>query len=123
MSPINIALQKGYQRYYNTLKKLGSIDTGAVKRLIVAQWISDVLEGKYDCLVSDEQYSLLSRLYMCVEGSCLVPYQNYCKEFTVNKIQNRKYFRMTETNTIDISGSEAGDKSRILEDTNNLRTL
>lgn len=123
MSSISNALQKGYEKYYNTLVKVGYINKQAVNNIIVAQWIYDVLEGKYDCLVDDEQYDLLSRLYMCVEGSCLVPYQNYCREFTVNKLSNNKYIRATETNTIDIEDDNAGDRNRILEISDDLRMI
>ena len=116
MSSISNALQKGYEKYYNTLIKMGYINKQAVNKLIVAQWIYDVLEGKYDCLVSDEQYNLLSRLYMCVEGSCLVPYQNYCREFTVNKLPDNRYIRMTE---IPVDNST----ERILEASDDLRMV
>lgn len=114
MSSISNALQKGYEKYYNTLIKMGYINKQAVNKLIVAQWIYDVLEGKYDCLVSDEQYNLLSRLYMCIEGSCLVPYQNYCTDITVNKLPISRYIRVIE---------QTPDAERILEVDNNIRTI
>jgi hypothetical protein len=95
---------------------MGYINKQAVNKLIVAQWIYDILEGKYDCLVSDEQYNLLSRLYMCIEGSCLVPYQNYCREFTVNKLPDNRYIRMTE---IPVDNST----ERILEASDDLRMI
>lgn len=114
MSTISDALQKGFVKYYNTLTNLGYIDMKHVNRLIVASWINDVLEGRYGLLVNDEQYMLLSQLYMCIEGDCLVPYQNYCHDFVVNKLPNldaNTFVRLTEDS-----------ETRILED-NNIRTI
>jgi hypothetical protein len=53
---------------------------------------------------------------MCVEGSCLVPYQNYCREFTVNKLPDNRYIRMTE---IPVDNST----ERILEASDELRMV
>ena len=114
MSSISVALEKGFVKYYNTLTKLGNVDIHSVNNLIVASWINDVLEGRYGFLVDDEQYMLLNQLYMCIEGSCLVPYQNYCNDFVVNKLPNldaNTFVRLTENST-----------TRILED-NNIRTI
>lgn len=123
MSSISNALQKGYEKYYNTLVQVGYINKQAVNNIIVAQWIYDVLEGKYDCLVNDEQYSLLSKLYMCVEGSCLMPYQNYCRDITINKSPNNRYFRITETGTVDTENNNAENRNRLLEVSDNPRMV
>lgn len=86
MSQISQALEKGFLKYYNTLVKTGTIDKKSVDNLIVASWINDVLEGKYENILTDEQYTTLSKLYTCVEGSCLVPYretQQCCYNTTI----------------------------------------
>lgn len=116
MSQISKALENGFEKYYNTLVQLGSVDIKTVSSLIIASWINDVLEGKYDCLVDDEQYNLLSELYTCIEGSCLVPYQKYCKDITVNKLPDSRYVRMTE---VLVNNST----ERILEASNDLRMI
>ena len=123
MSQISKALENGFEKYYNTLVQLGSVDIKAVSSLIIASWINDVLEGKYDCLVDDEQYTLLSELYTCIEGSCLVPYQKYCRDITVNKLPDNRYVRMTEINTLDFEGNGAGNRERMLEASDDLRMI
>ena len=82
MSQISQALEKGFLKYYNTVIKTGTVSKKSIDNLIVASWINDVLEGKYDCTVSEEQYTLLNNLYVCIEGSCLVPYRSYQAQCT-----------------------------------------
>ena len=89
------ALLKGYERYYNTVTGMGHVQQKYVNNLIVASWIYDVLMGKYG-QVDEDQYKILDNLYTCIEGSCLVPYQAYCKDITVNKEMVSNYIRMTE---------------------------
>jgi hypothetical protein len=84
MSQISQALEKGFLKYYNTVIKTGTVSKKSIDNLIVASWINDVLEGKYDCSITEEQYSLLNILYTCVEGSCLTPYNNCEKSGTSN---------------------------------------
>ena len=112
MSSLSDSLQRGFAKYYNTITKVGYIDRQAVNNLIIASWINDVLEGKYGVLVDDEQYSILNSLYQCIEGMCLVPYQNYCTDVTVNKTDPSQYIRITED-----------DLYRLLEQSNDLRVL
>ena len=116
MSTLTDTLEKGYEKYYNTLLKMGYVSKHSVNSLIVAQWIYDVLEGKYDCLVDDEQYKLLSKLYICAAGNCLVPYQSYCREVTVNKLPDNRYVRTTEVLVDDST-------ERILEASDDLRMI
>ena len=52
---------------------------------------------------------------MCLEGSCLVPYQKYCKTATINKLPDNRYVRITETNTVDKEGNPIGDSMRKYE--------
>jgi len=104
-------LAVGYEKYYNTLMKLGYASSNAVNKLIVATWINDVLMGRYDIIINERQYKTLENLYMCMEGSCFVPYTHYCKIATVNKRFDRDYIRTTENN-----------RERLLQ-SGNLRTL
>lgn len=96
MNAMGNALLKGFDKYYNTLVQVGYVNNKTVSQFIVASWIYDVLEGKYDCWPDEDQYKLLSNLYMCLEGSCLVPYQRYCKTVTINKLPDNHYVRITE---------------------------
>ena len=123
MNAMGNALLKGFDRYYNTLIHTGYVNNKTVSQFIVASWIYDVLEGKYDCWPDEDQYKLLSNLYMCLEGSCLVPYQKYCKTVTINKLPDNHYVRMAETNTIDVEGNNAGNKNRMLETSDDLRMI
>lgn len=96
MSTISDALQVGFDKYVRTIKATGYADPLTVKRLIVASWINKVLEGGYGFYANSEQYDLLNRLYMCVEGSCLVPYQRYCQEQSINITPVSTYIRITD---------------------------
>jgi hypothetical protein len=112
MDAMGNALLKGYEKYYNTLTQVGYVNNKTVSQLFIATWIYNVLSGKYGILVDEDRYNVLNELYNCIEGSCLVPYQNYCKEFTINKDMRSDYVRITE-NSIN----------RLLEDTSDLRML
>lgn len=105
------ALANGFEKYYNTVTKLGYADINAVNKLIVATWINDVLMGRYDKIVNEQEYKILENLYMCMEGSCFVPYSNYCRTAAVNVSFDRDYIRTTEN-----------DLERLLQ-SGNLRTL
>lgn len=111
MNNITNALADGFEKYYNTVSKLGYVDINAIDKLIVATWINDVLMGRYDIIVTEQQYKILENLYMCMEGSCFVPYSHYCRTATVNKRFDRDYIRTTEN-----------DLERLLQ-SGNLRTL
>ena len=93
------AILQGFKNYYDALTNLGYVPPKQVNSLIVASWINDVLEGKYDFLVDESMYNILNSLYMCVEGSCLVPYKSYCRDVTVNKNPVNTYVRMTDSET------------------------
>ena len=92
---LNDNLMKGFVRYYNTLSKIGYIDRSHVNRLIVSNWIKKVLNGEYSILVDNNQYNLLSDLWMCVAGDCLVPYTKYCANVTINKLPVNTYINFT----------------------------
>lgn len=111
MKDIVYSLADGFEKYYNTVTKLGYADINAVDKLIVATWINDVLMGRYDIIVNEQEYKMLENLYMCMEGSCFIPYSNYCRTATVNKSFDRDYIRTTEN-----------DLERLLQ-SGNLRTL
>lgn len=96
MNAMGNALLKGFDKYYNTLIHAGYVNNKTVSQFIVASWIYDVLKGEYG-LIDEDQYNLLNDLYTCLEGSCLVPYQNYCKTVTINKLPVYHYVRITET--------------------------
>ena len=109
MSSLSDSLLLGYERYYNSLVGNGFISMAHVNRLVIARWIDKVISGEYGIIPTDEQYSILNELYQCVAGDCLVPYQKYCSEVTVNKLNPSQYIRVTENNTFN------GNKTRKLE--------
>ena len=108
---LNVSLMKGFVRYYNTLSKVGYVDRSSINSLIISNWVNKVLDGEYDMVVTDEQYKLLSNLYLCVAGNCLVPYQQYCGKVVVNKYVPGRNLRITEIS-----------ENRFLED-NTVRTV
>lgn len=118
MNDILQSLERGFEKYYNTLSKLGYVSIDNVYKLVIVTWINDVLAGRYDMMVSEEQYRILENIYSCFEGSCLIPYGSYCDTVTVNRGLNRDYIRTTEIDTTDYGSTE-----RILELDDNLRTL
>ena len=117
MSSLNNTLLSGFDKYYRTITKLGYISKDSINKLIIASWINDIINGHYGILPDDEQYALLSNLYMCVEGDCLVPYQNYCRDFAINVLPNNEYVRTTETITYGT------DRERLLDTYDNLRII
>ena len=90
------ALMKGFERYCDNLSRYGKISKSSMNKLIIASWIYDVLMYKYQCLISEDDYNILSDLYQTVEGDCLVPYQKYCKEVSVNMLPPGFNIRSTE---------------------------
>ena len=96
---LNDSLMEGFVKYYNTLSKIGYINRTSVNKLIIGSWINKVLNSEYGIVVTNEQYNLLSKLYLCVTDSCLVPYSKYCTDVTINKLPTYTYFRVTEINS------------------------
>ena len=96
---LNDSLMKGFVKYYNTLSKVGYINKTSVNKLIIGSWINKVFNGEYSIIINNEQYNLLSNLYLCIAGDCLVPYSKYCTDVVINKLPTYTYFRITEINS------------------------
>ena len=105
-------LLQGFDKYYNTVTKTGYVPSNIINDFIIATWIVDVITFKEGIILSDEEYDILNKLYTCIEGSCLVPYSDYCKNVYLNILPTHTYVRVTEQ-----------DSDTRITETNEIRTI
>lgn len=84
-----------FKRYYDRLTSEGFVSREDVCRLIVAKWIYDFTNFKYGIEISKEDYEKVNNVMYCISGSCLVPYETFCKYNNVN-VQRDMMPRLTE---------------------------
>lgn len=81
---INIEELKYIDKYFETLKKVGYYPYKETKKLLVIDFIRDLLSFNYNVYITDEDYTAISELLYCYFGSnCLIPYQVFIKNLPV----------------------------------------
>ena len=73
-------LSSSLDLYYTALSHLGYIKYGTVDKLLALAFISELLEGKYIDMVSEEAYRAINKALESINGTaCQLPYSKYCK--------------------------------------------
>ena len=107
MDNITAISSEAFERYFNTLLKLGYKSYSDVDKLLVLSIIEDILSGELSFFVTEEDYRSITNAIYCIMGNnCLIDLPSYDTwDSAIHENKNRGYYRLTE-----------GDILRITED-------
>ena len=107
MDNITAISSEAFERYFNTLSKLGYKSYSDVDKLLVLSIIEDILSGELSFFVTEEDYrSVINAIYCIMGNNCLIDLPSYDTwDSTIHENKNRGSYRLTE-----------GDVLRITED-------
>jgi hypothetical protein len=86
MEEYNIHLEelKYLDNYFETLKKTGYYSYNEVKKLLVIDFIRELLSPNYNVYITEKDYIVISELLQCYFGSnCLIPYPVFTKNLPI----------------------------------------
>ena len=107
MDNITAISSEAFERYFNTLSKLGYKSYSDVNKLLVLSIIEDILSGELSFFVTEEDYRSITNAIYCIMGNnCLIDLPSYDTwDSAIHENKNRGSYRLTE-----------GDVLRITED-------
>ena len=107
MDNITAISSEAFERYFNTLSKLGYKSYSDVDKLLVLSIIEDILSGELSFFVTEEDYRSITNALYCIMGNnCLIDLPSYDTwDSAIHENKNRGSYRLTE-----------GDILRITED-------
>ena len=107
MDNITAISSEAFERYFNTLSKLGYKSYSDVDKLIILSIIEDILSGELSFFVTEEDYRSITNAIYCIMGNnCLIDLPSYDTwDSAIHENKNRGSYRLTE-----------GDILRITED-------
>ena len=107
MDNITAISSEAFERYFNTLSKLGYKSYSDVDKLLVLSIIEDILSGELSFFVTEEDYRSITNAVYCIIGNnCLIDLPSYDTwDSAIHENKNRGSYRLTE-----------GDILRITED-------
>ena len=107
MDNITTISSEAFERYFNTLSKLGYKSYSDVDKLLVLSIIEDILSGELSFFVTEEDYRSITNVLYCIMGNnCLIDLPSYDTwDSAIHENKNRGSYRLTE-----------GDVLRITED-------
>ena len=78
MDNITAISSEAFERYFNTLSKLGYKSYSDVDKLLVLSIIEDILSGELSFFVTEEDYrSITNALYCMIGNNCLIDLPSY----------------------------------------------
>ena len=107
MDNITAISSEAFERYFNTLSKLGYKSYSDVDKLLVLSIIEDILSGELSFFVTEGDYRSITNAIYCIMGNnCLIDLPSYDTwDSAIHENKNRGSYRLTE-----------GDILRITED-------
>lgn len=107
MDNITAISSEAFERYFNTLSKLGYKSYSDVDKLLVLSIIENILSGELSFFVTEEDYRSITNAIYCIMGNnCLIDLPSYDTwDSAIHENKNRGSYRLTE-----------GDVLRITED-------
>ena len=107
MDNITAISSEAFERYFNTLSKLGYKSYSDVDKLLVLSIIEDILSGELSFFVTEEDYRSITNALYCIMGNnCLIDLPSYDSwDSIIHENKNSVTYRLTE-----------GDILRITED-------
>ena len=92
-------IKKACDKYFNTLKIVGSISTNDMYKLVIASFIQEAIDGNYGRLLTENELKImLTKLNYLTSSSCVLPYLQYCRDTHVNVEPTYTYVRVTQNN-------------------------
>lgn len=78
MDRITKETYEALSRYFTALSQSGYMPYGEVDKLLVFLYIQELIEGKYNVTITEQDYKILQESLYCLYGStCLIPYTEY----------------------------------------------
>lgn len=89
--------------YFNALTQFGYKNPQDVNRLLIYNFIGELLTGDMRYFITEEDYKTIERALSCLYGSsCLIPYPQYANNdylFGRNEDNKLLYTRLLESDT------------------------
>ena len=74
-------------KYFNTLSSVGYVSYKDVDKLLLLTIIQEFIYNDFRGFISEDDYREIEEfLYKIFGTSCLIPYPNYCNDYTMNKL-------------------------------------
>lgn len=108
MDNITAISSEAFERYFNTLSKLGYKSYSNVDKLLVLSVIEDILSGELSFFVTEEDYrSITNALYCIIGNNCLIDLPSYDTwDSIIHENKNSVSYRLTEENIVRISEND-----------------
>lgn len=108
MDNITTISSEAFERYFNTLSKLGYKSYSNVDKLLVLSVIEDILSGELSFFVTEEDYrSIINALYCIIGNNCLIDLPSYDTwDSIIHENKNSVSYRLTEENIVRISEND-----------------
>lgn len=102
-------LFKSLKIYYNNLFNTGYKKYSDVNKLLVFDFITELLTGDMRIYINEDDYRIIQKALNCLYGSsCLIPYPTY--------LNNNNLFGNVFSNSMIVRATEVGNIVRISED-------
>ena len=105
MDNITAISSEAFERYFNTLSKLGYKSYSDVDKLLVLSIIEDILSGELSFFVTEEDYRSITNAIYCIMGNnCLIDLPSYDSwDSIIHENKNSVTYRLTEGDILRIS--------------------
>lgn len=93
-----------FTSYFNALSKFGYKKSSDVNKLLIYDFIQEILTGEMRYYITEEDYRKIEQALYCLYGSgCLIPYPKYISDttlFGVEESLDRIIPRISEDNNL-----------------------
>lgn len=97
MQTLNDELLKSLGTYFSALSRLGYVSYSEVDKLIAALFMSEILDGLFDVLISEEDFRSITNAINCLYGcSCILPYPDMNRGESIKSPSGSLFPRITE---------------------------
>ena len=98
---INKLLANALDTYYTSLSSIGSMPNREVNKLVLLDFLAEVLSDDYDEIFTEEEFRILTSAVDCIVGShCMFKFENYQEAKAINKVNTNLTVRITEDNLL-----------------------
>lgn len=103
-----------FDRYFQTLHKLGYVNDRNVQSLLILNYYFNLIYNDYRGYISEEDYKYIEKALNCLYGTnCLIPYPDYLK---MGKLRlgdmaelSQRIKTIEDTDVVKVSDLLAGD--------------
>lgn len=95
---IKIITQKTLYNYFKLLSNTGYVNNDSIFKVLSVVFLEEILSGEIIPILTEEDYTIIDTfLYNILGTSCLIPYPDYYKKMSINKVEDTSLFRLTES--------------------------